>query len=220
MTKLAITSDLHGNLPNIEPCDILLVCGDIFPLHIQTSMPHCKMWLKGEFSDWCNSIPAKEIVLIAGNHDFYFARNLTFELNTNKVRYLQDAEVTIDGIRIYGTPWCHQFGNWAFMLSDDGLTKYYEQIPEGLDILITHDALSIGNLGLTEWLGEFHNAGNKVLTKYVLERKPKMYFCGHIHDGNHKLQTIEGIQMANVSLLDNTYSVTYPVLYYDYEGSL
>lgn len=217
MIKLGVTSDLHGNLPSIEPCDILLICGDIFPLNIQTSMPHCRKWLAEDFSDWCNSIPAKEIVFIAGNHDFFFARDRKYELNTTKVHYLKDSEITIEGIRIYGTPWCHQFGNWAFMLSDEELTKYYEQIPENLDILITHDALSIGNLGLTEWLGSFHNAGNEVLTKYVLERKPKMYFCGHIHDGNHELQTINGIQMANVSLLDNSYTITNPILYYEFK---
>ena len=31
-------SDLHGNLPEITSCDIVVICGDIFPLDIQKNM--------------------------------------------------------------------------------------------------------------------------------------------------------------------------------------
>lgn len=33
--KVTAISDLHGNLIDIEPCDLLLICGDISPLDIQ-----------------------------------------------------------------------------------------------------------------------------------------------------------------------------------------
>ena len=33
--KVTAISDLHGNLIDIEPCDLLLICGDISPLEIQ-----------------------------------------------------------------------------------------------------------------------------------------------------------------------------------------
>lgn len=33
--KICATSDLHGNLPNIEPCELVLICGDIVSLQAQ-----------------------------------------------------------------------------------------------------------------------------------------------------------------------------------------
>jgi hypothetical protein len=42
MKTIAI-SDLHGLLPEIvEPADIMFICGDISPLHIQFNKP--EMW--------------------------------------------------------------------------------------------------------------------------------------------------------------------------------
>ena len=33
--RIGVTSDLHGILPEVEPVDLLLICGDIMPLNIQ-----------------------------------------------------------------------------------------------------------------------------------------------------------------------------------------
>lgn len=37
MIKICAISDLHGDLPEIRPCDLVLVCGDSIPLNVQAS---------------------------------------------------------------------------------------------------------------------------------------------------------------------------------------
>ena len=148
-----------------------------------------------------------------------------YTLSDNKLVYLngrtsvlyQDNEGNI--YKIFGTPFCHEFGNWAFMYSDDKLKELYTPIPSECDILISHDAADINDLGLVPpniWHPtNSENAGNKILAEFIKKLKPKYYFCGHIHEGNHQVTEIDGITMANVSLLNDSYQISYEPLYLD-----
>ena len=93
----------------------------------------------------------------------------------------------------------------------------YADIPENVDILLSHDAADINNLGLVPpniWHpDESLNVGNTILAEAVKLKKPKYYFCGHIHDGNHKVKIIDNTLMANVSLLNDSYQISYEPLY-------
>ena len=45
-------SDLHGTLlsvEDIEPCELVCICGDIVPLRIQANSLKTKSWLRNEF---------------------------------------------------------------------------------------------------------------------------------------------------------------------------
>ena len=104
------------------------------------------------------------------------------------------------------------------MLPDEELVIKYADIPENVDILLSHDAADINNLGLIPpniWHPESLNVGNTILAEAVKLKKPKYYFCGHIHDGNHKVETIDNTLMANVSLLNDSYQISYEPLYLD-----
>lgn len=229
--KIAVISDLHGYLPiypskywdGIEDCEILLICGDILPLSIQTNMPKSKDWLIVDFKLWASDLPVEKVYIIAGNHDFWFERN-SLEAHSifskyDKVTYLcnefadyistQDSKVH----RIFGTPYCKIFGNWAFMRNNEFLAQKYNEIPENVDIFISHDAPKVSDVGMIKegnWSGK--DAGNPVLAKYILEKKPKYAFCGHIHSGNHELQEIEGIKFANTSIVNERYDLFYKPL--------
>ena len=77
------------------------------------------------------------------------------------------------------------------MVSNDKLEEKYSEIPEGTDILISHDSPTINNLGLIqEGWNEGVDAGNIVLDKYIRERKPRYFFSGHIHSGNHNFEDV------------------------------
>lgn len=228
--KIAVISDLHGYLPiypskywdGIEECEILLICGDILPLNIQTNMPKSKDWLIVDFKLWASDLPVEKVYIIAGNHDFWFERN-SLEAHSifskyDKVTYLcnefadyisiQDSKV----YRIFGTPYCKIFGYWAFMRGNEFLAQKYNEIPENVDIFISHDAPKVSDVGMIKegWSGT--DAGNPVLAKYILEKKPRYAFCGHIHSGNHELQEVEGIKFANTSVVNEHYDLFYKPL--------
>ena len=230
--KICVMSDLHGELPDAkESSEITLICGDIVPLSIQRSISESKLWLKTEFAYWARNWPSDKIFFIAGNHDFVFDGHMSYndimELSinsNNKLWYLQNNSVIYTNRKgkdytIFGTPYCHIFRKWAFMLPDEELVIKYADIPENVDILLSHDAANINNLGLVPpniWHpNESLNAGNTILAKAIKLKKPKYYFCGHIHDGNHKVETIDNTLMANVSLLNDSYQISYEPLYLD-----
>ncbi len=232
--KIAVMSDLHGYLPEwevyckeLEDVEVLLICGDIIPTKIQTNIPESEKWLKEKFKTWIDSLPIEKCFFIAGNHDFIFERShkkmKDMFKSFDKATYLCN-ESTIytsnlgDSYTIFGTPYCKYFGNWAFMRDDDKLAEYYSYIPVGVDILISHDAPRIKGLGCIlqegyRWYGE--EAGSQVLADAIMEKKPKYCFCGHIHSGQHELQELDGVKMANASVVNERYELVHePLILY------
>ena len=230
-----ITSDTHGNLPKITtPFDLLLICGDISPAHDHYYAYQIN-WFQHNFAEWINTLPFKDVwskvVLIGGNHDYQLERISKEEIRcfnietNNRVVILKNEEyvheyLTEDGIKtlkIFGTPYCKIFGNWFFMVSDEKLRDKYSFIPEDCDILLSHDAPDICDLGVIS-SGRYanENAGNKILAEAIVEKKPKYAFCGHIHSGNHMLTKMNDTWFANVSYVSEGYQPYYP----DEEGIL
>ena len=220
--KIVAISDLHGFCPTIiEKFDILLICGDVCPVW-NHSREYQWNWLNDDFINWVNNLPFKDVfsrvIMIAGNHDFIFENFPSYEKRewlsklNNRVVYLDNEEYIFnDGekdYRIFGTPYCKVFGNWAFMR--ENLNKYFDAIPEGLDFLISHDAPMIDNYGIIRegrWTGE--NAGNKPLADAINRAKPKYAFHGHIHSSNHEMKEIDGTNIACVSIMNEKYEPLY-----------
>ena len=69
MIKICAISDLHGYLPKIEPCDLVLICGDIVGLHAQRYPKSCKKWYIDRFKPWVNELPCDKVLFIPGNHE-------------------------------------------------------------------------------------------------------------------------------------------------------
>lgn len=233
---IKVFSDCHGYLPNIaSEFDLLLIAGDITPAEWGYGSKRVQWdWLINEFKDWLNSLPYKKktskVFLVPGNHDKVF-ENISdterlelkqilgphFELLIHEERtfeYIQDDEVK--SLRIFGTPYCKMFGSWSFMKYDSFLEMLFAEIPENLDILVTHDPPTLNDMGkITQGRHNGKEAGNEILSRYILEKKPKYVFSGHIHSGNHKFEEYEGIKMANVSHVDESYSPVYSVLTFE-----
>lgn len=223
--KLIAISDLHGNLPEIkENADIMIIAGDISPLNIQGNKPKMIKWLKTTFIDWINSLNVEKVHLIAGNHDWVFENcsdSLIVELHmlsNSKLVYLCNQETEYydsEGKkwRIFGTPYCRQFGNWAFMRDDNTLEEIYKAIPKDIDILISHDApygcsdICFENV---YWRGE--HIGCVPLRDIILEKSPKMVFHGHLHSSNHEIEMLGKSEIVNCSLLNENYELGYDPL--------
>ncbi len=225
--KICAISDIHGQFENIqiEPVDILFICGDIVPLKMQSNIPQSFSWFKKKFIKWCNDQPATQIYMVGGNHDFFLERleqEVKESLRGTKITILYNESAGYmddDGNEwtIWGSPLCHKFGNWAFMYSDEYEEEKFSLIPDNLDFLITHDAAYGRNdvlLDKVPWADGSH-IGNSVLAKILETKSPKYHFTGHLHSTDHNLVEYNGTKTACVSLLDERYKVNYKPLYID-----
>ena len=229
--KVAVISDLHGYLPiypspyweGIEECELLLICGDILPLHCQSKMIESRLWLIDEFKPWAASLPVEQVYFIAGNHDFWFERNdlIAHQIfsSHDKVRYLknefddylstQDSKV----YRIFGTPYCHIFGNWAFMRDEETLAKKFNQIPGNVDILMSHDApYGTSDICFEGWAADGRHKGCPELRDAIIASKPKYNFHGHLHSTNHGEELLGETKVYNTSILNEQYNLVYEPL--------
>lgn len=225
-------SDTHGYLPEVKtPFDLMLICGDICPAH-DHFYEYQVNWFQHSFAKWINTLPFKNewsrVVITWGNHDFVGERiskevlKCFYITTKDKAVVLKNEEVLfhypvngeVKSLKIFGTPHCKIFGRWAFMASDERLKLAFACIPEGCDILLSHDAPDINNLGMIS-MGTYSgiNAGNKVLADAIKEKKPKFAFCGHIHSGNHNLEKIGDTWMANVSYVNEAYYPAHDILH-------
>ena len=76
MINVCAISDLHGTLPEINPCELLLICGDIVPLSAQGSTLYTSRWYKRVFKTWAENLPCDKVVFIAGNHELHLENPL------------------------------------------------------------------------------------------------------------------------------------------------
>lgn len=208
MVKIVATADLHGELPEIAECDLLLLAGDLCP-EVEPRVQ--ARWLDGPFRKWLNEIPAGEVVCIAGNHDLIFEGNKELVPPGLRCRYLEDSLIELFGLRIYGTPW--QLPFWgAFNLQENALAEKYRDIPSKIDIFMSHappyciaDGVPVRD--------EILHTGSVSLRKKAFEIRPKLFICGHIHCA-YGIVELEDIIFANVSLLDDSMiAVNPPVVF-------
>jgi len=229
--KIIGISDLHGIIPLIkDSADILIIAGDISPLDIQRNHPKMKEWLETDFVNWIMKVPVDKVYLTPGNHDFWFEgksetalyelRKLTsfkLEILINETKTYTDKDD--NDWSIFGTPYCHIFGNWPFMRADEYMEEKFKAIPDVVDIIISHDP-PYGSgadqiLESRRWnntIPEF--VGNIPLNNRVKEVDFKLLLCGHIHSGNHDATPYHSGLVANVSILNEHYDENYKPLYF------
>lgn len=175
MISIQVGADLHGNLPLVEKCDILVLLGDIFPFG---SIAFQKRWQEEVLLPWLEYAPAKEKILLAGNHDFLWEQ----EQPSGNFHYLEDSGVELYGLHFWGSPWTHpKRGSdkvWAFRKKEKAFQKRLARASEGTDILLTHSP----PWGIGDWTGSRH-AGSLALLKAIEKISPSAVFYGHIHEG-------------------------------------
>ncbi len=203
--KIIVISDTHGlhwSL-NIPVGDILVHAGDLTNRGILEEVR--------EFNTFLGTLPHPHKIVIAGNHDFCFEENREAceEALTNSI-YLQDQEITIDGVRFYGSPWQPWFYDWAFNLQrGPDIRAKWDLIPEGPDVLITHGP----PFGIGDFTAQGDQAGCQDLLEVVEKIKPKVHIFGHIHEG-YGITSSGATTFINASSCDQLYQpVNLPVVY-------
>lgn len=196
-------SDTHGMHHRVAMpawVDVMLHAGDL-SITGETSVIR-------DFFEWYNQLPYTYKIFIAGNHD------LTFQEEPGLIRdmlkqypniiYLEDNTVEVGGLKIYGSPYTVWYGNWAFMEADHMLGARWQNIPDDVDILITHGPA----YGVLDKAMRGNLCGSQTLMSRIiaLERnKLKLHLCGHIHEAYGYKKTDE----CNKTLFINASCVNY-----------
>lgn len=179
--QIKIISDTHNhhhelNSKDLE-CDLLIHCGDANT--------------KGNYSEgeafiyWFVKQPAKYKILVPGNHDYKLRTHpdlirLCHDLG---IHVLNDNSLNIHDIKMYGvskTFWSEHRSETNYDINER--IKAWENIPKGLDILITHMPPKY----ILDMNQEGEHCGCSKLTEKMKEVKPKYHIFGHIHEQGGK----------------------------------
>jgi Icc-related predicted phosphoesterase len=208
IVTIAVISDTHGLHQSVEipKADILIHAGDI------TS--HGALDEVEDFNRFLGSLPHQEKIVIAGNHDFCFEHDReTCEAALTNCIYLQDEQVTVRGIRVYGSPWQPWFFDWAFNLQrGPEIRAKWDLIPDNTDILVTHGP-PLGHCDKTV-LGQ--PVGCQDLLEVVEKIRPRVHIFGHIHEA-FGTSTNGYTTFINASLCNLDYEPVNPPVLYRYE---
>jgi Icc-related predicted phosphoesterase len=192
-------SDLHGMLPRVDPCDVLLLGGDVSPLEGERDVERMSAWIEGEFSDWLAACPADRILLVPGNHDFVFEARADWP--DLPAELLIDQLVDLDGVSLYASPWVPKLMEWAFYGDDEKLKASAAAIPEDTDIWLEHGP-PYGFLDRL-WRDGRH-VGNSHTLNAMVAKPPQFFLCGHIHEAAG-ITEHHGVTIANNSFVDEFY---------------
>jgi predicted phosphodiesterase len=162
----------------------------------------------GSFNRWFSALPHRRKVLVAGNHDWLFQKDprAASALLSPSITYLEDSEITLDGLRIYGSPWQPEFCEWAFNLPrGEPLAAKWRSIPKGVDVLVTHGPPR----DILDRCADGRNEGCDDLLEAVLRVAPKLHVFGHIHEAYGTVSK-HGTTFVNASLCDENYRAAHP----------
>jgi len=198
--KICCVSDLHGHLPEIPDCDLLLLGGDLVPRWAHEPLIG-RSWLDTNFRRWLDGLTSRcRVVGVAGNHDFVFEAGMGDLARPLPWTYLQDSDYTVGGLKVYGSPWQPYFGGWAFNLEEDDLAARWEMVPGDADILLLHGPPYLHGDLTPEGL----HVGSPSLLRSIRRVRPRLVVCGHIHSARGVYE-VGVTTIVNASLVDEAY---------------
>lgn len=200
-------SDTHGRhldmRLDLEGVDVLVHTGD--------ATNYRQQWLNEEefynFIDWYGSLPIKNKIYVAGNHDSFIYHNKKLAedaLSKAGIIYLNKESVTIDGVKFYGDPTSPTFGDWCFMADRGKIYKHWDLIPLDTNVLLTHSPAK-GKLDLS--VDVDHILGMRGCSSLNRKLKDltqlKLHCFGHLHSSrdveNNGVLLQDGIIFSNAA---------------------
>ena len=220
--KILAISDLHttglkGLDRYVRDCALVLVAGD-FTEHGRTrGVEQSVRWVLDVFCPWCASFPDVRFCVVPGEQDLFAERRADEIRWPGNVAYLDPlaadpAARTCEaaGLKIYGVAQTPYQKGGVFAGASEALTRAFAEIPEGLDVLISHAPPLVDGYNLDADGRRRRHRGSPELTDAIRRARPRLVVCGHVHGGDHRRAVLEnGTVVVNVSrVLDDRGLVT------------
>lgn len=219
--RIVCTSDTHFPFGRdlIPDGDVLIHAGDLM--------------YRGDPGEWDSRLesfqmqPHKQKIYVPGNHDYYPFHYRGIARSTLR----RDAGVKLDdgndgvvslgkgsGLNMLAIPYITGLPGWAYNVEEDWLTGWLRRIDMSFitpNVVVSHSPPWRIRDAVSKYEGK-DNYGSTALNKwfYSLERKPKLWICGHIHD-SYGVEEIEGCTFANVAMCNEQYKQVNPAMVFD-----
>ncbi|KAL0487567.1 MPPED1 [Acrasis kona] len=199
--RIVVMSDSHNmhDRLSVPDGDVLIHCGD--PTNFGTEQELIN------FNEFLGNLPHQHKLVIFGNHEEQVSKFTKSEIKksiiTNAI-YLEDDEITIEGVKFYGTPWVPNmysllmekrrianyqpngvgnitsYDNMFYFKDDDTLREKWSMIPDDVDFLITHSApLGVGDYNHVVK----HGVGCPLLRERISQlQNVAVHAFGHLHE--------------------------------------
>ena len=201
--KLVIISDTHGHHEALGTLsgDVLIHCGDMESLFNKDVCAIANM------DNWFGRQQFDHVLCTGGNHDLAIEQQIRLGNHQpfRNATFLNDAGLTLDGVKFYGAPWVPDLAHHAFYADDAALKVAWSKIPNDVDVLLTHTPpagmLDVSSRGLT--LGCPH------LRKRLGALRPTVHCFGHVHAsaGQRKHR---GVTYINATSVDSSFEIAHP----------
>eukprot|EP01102_Stenamoeba_stenopodia_P004295 TRINITY_DN14618_c0_g1_i1.p1 TRINITY_DN14618_c0_g1~~TRINITY_DN14618_c0_g1_i1.p1 ORF type:complete len:299 (-),score=78.53 TRINITY_DN14618_c0_g1_i1:138-995(-) len=192
--RVVCISDTHNNNREEMPeGDVLIHAGDITRYGKEEHVVAFNAWVDRQR----RLRGYKHVLVVRGNHENSFPFEGKASNKPNKplstlltnATYLEQQAIELEGFRFFGTRFCNP------MHEPDLLHPYFKEIPEGLDVLITH--------GPPKGFLDGASLGCASLTEIIKLKRPKVVVFGHIHFGYGMMEgsgEFEGITFINAAI--------------------
>lgn len=175
------THNQHNELRYIPAVEMVIHSGD-------GSTHKDSMVNEGEFQKfikWFADLPIKHKIFVAGNHDVVTERFRYWPLQIKDmgITYLENDDVTIDGFKIWGSPYTPTYNTgWAWNMARHKTNRIWDMIPTDTDIVVTHGPPK-GILDNTlNRKNQFESVGDTALGKAIDRVNPRAHLFGHVHN--------------------------------------
>lgn len=220
--KILAVSDLHttglkGLARYVRECALVLFAGD-FTEHGRTrGVEQSVRWVNDVFCPWCAAFPGVRFCVVPGDHDMFAERRAAEIRWPENVTYLdplaEDPEARtceFAGLKIYGVACTPYQKGGAFECSSKALERAFAEIPDGLDVLVSHAPPLVDGYNIDVDGRRHRHRGSAELTEAIRRTRPRLVVCGHVHGGDHRRAVLEdGTVVVNVSrVLDDRGTVT------------
>jgi Icc-related predicted phosphoesterase len=179
--EFSMIADFHGRYRDFKSLRghknaLLIVAGDI-----------TKNGTIGElydFNEFVKTLNYRHVIVTPGNTDLGLENPTIVENILSDCICLIDEYVTIEGYKIYGTPWTLPMNgvnkHIAFTGDEVLLINKFSAIPKKLDLLITHSpARGVLDRSLIQG-----RVGSRALMLAIKEAPPKYHVHGHAHNSS------------------------------------